>query len=195
MSVFYPDAVSLSIAAGTYDIGIGLPGEGPLRTLPNVTIDQQTDLTLVAYAVDEAVPFNVLLFNTSKNGLADGQGRVYVGHGANDPQLDPVNIVTVDEMITQCEPFIPNFALGTTFPAEGGLDGTFEDFDEGTLNIGFNVEETCPPVFGNLGVEVPVNAGATTVLIAVDEDTGSGLSPQLYAIINENNPVPLIPAP
>ncbi|MEM9727345.1 MAG: DUF4397 domain-containing protein [Myxococcota bacterium] len=183
----------VELPAGEYSIGIGLPeADEPLLSLDGVMIDDGTDLTAVAYAVtppgEQDPPFSVLVFNTSSDGLESGNGRVFVGHGANDPALDPVNIVTVDTPITECMDLIPDFAFGTIFPSTGTLD-----VPAGELTVAFNVAETCPPVFADLGVTVPVTEDVVSVVVAVDEDTGEGLAPQLYGMIDAGQPVPLIP--
>ena len=79
--------------------------------------------------------------------------------------------------------------FGSTFPTDGNVD-----VPEGTLRVAFNVDVTCPPVFGDLAVEVPVTPDVASVVVAVDEDTSEGLAPQLYGMIDAGQPVPLIPS-
>ncbi|MGB5809616.1 MAG: DUF4397 domain-containing protein [Polyangiales bacterium] len=178
----------IPLDAGTYDLGIGLPGaDEPLLQLDGVEIVDGTDLTVVAYRTNEELPVNVMVFNTSIDGLADGEGRVFVGHGANDPALNPVNIVTVDTPITECTELIPGFVFGDIFPATGVLD-----VPATTLTVAFNVTEDCPPVFADLGVDVPVTPNVASVVVAVDEDTTEGLAPQLWGMIDAEQPAALI---
>lgn len=181
----------VELPAGDYMVGLGIPGADEPALELMVTIEDGSDFTAVAYRItDDNLPVSVLVFDTSSEGLADGSGRIFVGHGANDPALDPVNIVTVDDPITTCTDLIPDFAFGTIFPAEGVVD-----VPATTLRVAFNVTEDCPPVFGDLAVEVPVTADVVTVGVAVDEDLTDGLSPQVYGMIDAGQPVPLIPVP
>ncbi|MEM7137442.1 MAG: DUF4397 domain-containing protein [Myxococcota bacterium] len=184
----------IELPAGTYDIGIGAPGgEEPVLQLDGVEIMDGSDLTVVAYRTNDpppAVPVNVLVFNTSIEGLEAGSGRVFIGHGANDPDLDPVTVATVDDPVTTCTDVEADLAFGDIAPQMGGLD-----LAEGNLDVVFYTEDTCPPFFGNLIVDVPVTPNVSSVLIAVDEDPSDTLAFQLFGIIDADDPAPLIPPP
>ncbi len=173
----------IMLDAGTYDIGIGLAeGTEPLLELMDVELMDGDDLTVVAYRTNEALPVDVFVFNNSTDGLASGSGRVFVGHGANDPALDPVNISTSNETgDADCMTLIPGFEFGTTFPADG-----VADLPSGSVNIGFDVtddEDACPQVGP---VPVPVTADVVSILVAVDENTSNDaeqLAPELWALV------------
>jgi len=194
VTIAYGDSTGrIPLAAGTYDIGIGLPdGDTPLLELMDVELNDGDDLTVVAYRTNDALPVDVFVFNNSTDGLAAGAGRVFVGHGANDPALDPVNITTSDEDgIADCATLIPDFAFGTIFPADG-----VADLSAGTVNVGFDVMDdmdACPQVGP---VPVTVTDGVVSILVAVDENTSNDpgeLAPELWAIVDPfDDPVRLI---
>jgi hypothetical protein len=183
----------VELPAGTYDIGIGLPGgDAPLLALPGVELADGDDIVVVAYRTNDELPVNVFVFVNSTDGLAAGSGRVVVGHGANDPALDPVNISTGSADTEDCATLIPEFAFGTTFPETGGDN---LDVPAATYRLGFDVaEDECPEVGP---VDVPVTEGVVSILVAVDEDTtdatdGGGLNPELWAIIPDaEDPQPI----
>ena len=180
----------IPLAAGTYDLGLGLPdGTEPLLNLPGVELSDGDDLTVVAYRTNEApLPVGVFVFSNSTDDLASGSGRAFVGHGANDPALDPVGVsLGVDP---DCSTLIPGFEFGTTFPAEG-----VADLAAGTLNVGFDVTDdmdACPQVGP---VPVPVTADVVSILVAVDENTSNDpgeLAPELWGIVDADTLVRLI---
>jgi hypothetical protein len=181
----------IPLDAGTYDIGLGLPdGEAPLLELTDVELSDGDDLTVVAYRINDALPVDVFVFSNSTDGLVAGSGRVFVAHGANDPALDPVNITTSNETgDADCSTLIPDFAFGTTFPAEG-----VADLAAGTLNVGFDISgvvDTCPQVGP---VPVPVTADVVSILVAVDENTSNDegeLAPELWAILPDVQDAPI----
>jgi len=173
----------IALPAGTYDIGIGLPGgDSPLLSLDGVELNDGDDLVVVAYRTNAELPVDVFVFVNSTEGLEAGSGRVFVGHGANDSALDPVD-VSLGET-PDCSTLIPGFVFETTAP-EGGLD-----LPEGTYQIGFDLtpedENDCAD-FGPVGV--PVTPDVVSILIAVDENTvdtsedAEALNPELWAII------------
>ena len=175
----------ISLAPGTYDIGIGFPdGTEPLLELTDVALIDGDDLTVVAYRTNDDLPVNVFVFSNSTDGLDMGFGRVFVGHGANDPALDPVNISTSNaDGTADCATLIPAFVFGTTFPSDG-----VADLAAGTVNIGFDVTtddmDACPQVGP---VPVPVTEGVVSILIAVDENTSNEaeqLAPELWALVD-----------
>lgn len=182
----------IELPAATYDIGIGLPGEdAPLLELPDVALADGDDVVVVAYRTNEELPVNVFVFTNSTDDLADGEGRVFVGHGANDSALDPVDVSLGDE--PDCSTLLPGFVFGTTAPDDG------LDLAEGTYQIGFDLtpedDNDCAD-FGPVGV--PVTPGVVSILIAVDEDTTDtaedemALNPELWAIIPDaEDPQPI----
>jgi hypothetical protein len=185
----------IPLAAGTYAIGIGIPGEdAPLLELSDVQLADGDDLTIVAYRTNDALPVDVFVFSNSTDGLAADTGRVFVAHGANDPALDPVNISTSNAAgDADCVTLIPEFAFGTTFPEIGGG----ADLAAGTVNVGFDVVtddvDACPQVGP---VPVPVTADVVSILVAVDENTSNEadqLGPELWAIVDASTtPIRLI---
>lgn len=183
----------IELPAGTYDVGIGLPGgDEPLLELPGVELSDGDDLVVVAYRTNAELPVNVFVFPNSTADLAAGEGRVFVGHGANDSALDPVD-VSVGEDPT-CSTLIPGFVFETTAPEDGVLD-----LAEGTYQIGFDLTPEDDDECANFGpVAVPVTPGVVSILIAVDEDTTDtaddegALNPELWAIIPDaENPQPI----
>ena len=174
-------------AGEEYAIGLGT-ADTELLTLDSFEMPEGADLVAVAYRTNDELPVGVFVFDISTEGLADGNGRVFVGHGANDSALDPVNI-SLGGPTEDCSTLIPEFAFGTTTPAEGEDN---LDLPEDSYAIGFDVaEDECPEVGP---VDVPVTPGVTSILVAVDENTTDGeLAPQLWAIIDASDePVALI---
>lgn len=162
------------LAAGDYTFGIAVAGSTDAVISFPATLANGDDLTVVAYRDPDNV-VAVFVFSNSTAQLAPGFGRVFVGHGADDSVLDPVNIAVVDG--DTCSTLIPDFAFGTTQPADGVLD-----LAAGTVNIGFDVADGCAPEAGP--VPVPVNGDVVSILVAVDEDTNDmSLDPELWAII------------
>ena len=170
----------IALPVGTYDIGIGVPGgDSPLLSLDGVEISEGTDLVVVAYRTNAQLPVDVFVFVNSTEGLEAGSGLVFVGHGANDPALDPVDISLGAD--PECSTLIPGFVFGTTAP-EDGLP-----LPEGSYQIGFDLtpedENDCAD-FGP--VPVPVSPDVVSILIAVDENTSNDadqLNPELWAIV------------
>lgn len=187
----------IPLPAGTYDLGLGLPGgDAPLLELSDVELVDGDDLTVVAYRTNDALPVDVFVFSNSTEGLPADTGRVFVAHGANDPALDPVNISTSNEAgDADCVTLIPEFAFGTTFPEIG----TGADLAAGTVNVGFDVTlddmDACPQVGP---VAVPVTPDVVSILVAVDENTSNDegqLGPELWAIVDASDaPIRLINA-
>jgi hypothetical protein len=183
----------IPLPAGTYDVGIGLPGgDAPLLELTDVDLNDGDDVVVVAYRTNDELPVDVFVFVNSTADLAEGQGRVFVGHGANDSALDPVDVSLGED--PDCSTLLPSFAFGDIEPSEGVLD-----LDEGTYSIGFDLtpedENDCAD-FGP--VDVPVTPNVVSILIAVDEDTtdtddnAEALNPELWAIIPDaEDPQPI----
>ena len=195
VTISYGDTTGrIPLPAGTYDLGLGLPdGTEPLLQLDGVELSDGDDVTVVAYRTNDELPVNVFVFSNGTDDLASGSGRVFVGHGANDPALDPVNVSTSNEAgDADCATLIPGFEFGTTFPAEG-----VADLEAGTLNIGFDVTDdmdACPQVGP---VPVPVTPDVVSILVAVDENTSNDegqLAPELWAIVDADTLVRLINA-
>ena len=190
-----PSGVTLSYAettgriplpVGTYDIGLGLPGaDAPLLQLDGVELAEGDDLNVIAYAVTGDIPFDVFVISNSTEGLEAGFGRVFVAHGANDPILDPVNVVTTDVPVTACTDLLPGFAFGEVLP-EGGLP-----LAEGSVNVGFTLDDTCPPLAAG-PVEVPITPDVVSIAVAVDEDPSDGLLLELFALVDADTLVRLI---
>ncbi len=182
----------IPLPAGTYDIGIGLPGgDAPLLQLDDVALSDGDDVVAVAFRTNGALPVDLFVFVNSTEDLASGEGRVFVGHGADDSALDPVD-VSLGEA-PDCSTLVPNFVFGTTVPEEGVLD-----LPEGTYQIGFDLSPEDDNDCADFGpVAVPVTPGVVSILIAVDEDTtdsadGGALNPELWAIIPDaENPQPI----
>lgn len=197
LSISYGESTGrVPLAAGTYDIGLGLPGgDAPLLELEGVELVDGDDLTVVAYRTNDALPVNVFVFSNSTEGLETDTGRVFVAHGANDPALDPVNISTSNAAgDADCVTLIPDFAFGTTFPETG----SGADLASGTVNVGFDLTDdmdACPQVGP---VPVPVTADVVSILVAVDENTSNEeaqLAPELWAIVDASDtPIRLINA-
>ena len=171
-------------APATYDIGIGLAGgDGPLLELSGVELNDGDDIAAAAYRTNEELPVALFTYNLSTDGLAAGSGRVFVSHGANDSVLDPVDIIVTDAGACP-PPLLDDLAFGET-RAEGGID-----LAAATYNLGFDLSP------GDCEAEVPfgapVTAAVTTVLVAVDEDTGEGLAPQVWALVDAETVVALI---
>lgn len=197
ISISYGESTGrVPLPAGTYDIGLGLPGgDAPLLVLEGVELVDGDDLTVVAYRINDTLPVDVFVFSNSTEGLPAETGRVFVAHGANDPALNPVNISTSNAAgDADCVTLIPDFAFGTTFPE----NGSGADLPSGTVNVGFDLTDdmdACPQVGP---VPVPVTADVVSILVAVDENTSNEagqLAPELWAIVDASDtPIRLINA-
>ena len=171
-------------APATYDIGVGLPGgDGPLLQLSGVQLNDGDDIAAAAYRTNDELPVALFAYNLSTSGLEGGSGRVFVSHGANDEALNPVDIIVTDEGACP-PPLLDDLAFGET-RVEGGLD-----LPATTYNLGFDLNP------GDCEAEVPFGApvteAVTTVLVAVDEDVGEGLAPQVWALVDAETVVALI---
>ena len=170
------------LGAGMYTFGVAAAGSNTPVISFDADLAEGDDLTVVAYRFPTDV-VNVFVFSNSTANLQAGEGRVFVGHGADDSLLEGVNIVVVDG--EDCEPLIPEFAFGSTAPQEGVLD-----LAAGNVNIGFDIADDCAPEAGP--VPVPVMADVVSILVAVDEDTtDESLDPELWAIIPDASDEPI----
>jgi hypothetical protein len=183
----------IPLPAGTYDIGIGLPdGDGPLIQLDDVALSDGDDVVAVAFRTNGELPVDFFVFVNSTADLAAGDGRVFVGHGADDSALDPVDISLGEA--PDCSTLIPGFVFGTTEPMDGVLD-----LPEGSYQLGFDLTPEDDDDCANFGpVAVPVTPGVVSILIAVDENTTDtaddpdALNPELWAIIPDaEDPQPI----
>ena len=175
----------VDLAAGEdYAIGLGT-AETELLTLDPFTMPEGADLVAVAYRTNDEPPVGVWVVDIATEGLVAGSGRVFVGHGANDSLLNPVDIIVTDEGACP-EPLLDQFAFGTmTAPGDADLPAA-------TYNLGFDLDP------GDCTAEVefsaPVAADLSTIVVAVDEDTtDESLDPQVWAIVDASAaPVSLI---
>jgi len=183
----------IPLPVGTYDVGIGLPGgDAPLLQLDDVVLSDGDDIVVVAYRTNNELPVDVFVFVNSTEDLEAGQGRVFVGHGANDSALNPVDVSLGEE--PDCSTLLPEFTFQTIAPAEGVLD-----LPEGTYQIGFDLTPEDDDDCADFGpVAVPVTPDVVSILIAVDEDTtdtaddAMALNPELWAIIPDaEDPQPI----
>jgi len=194
----------IPFAPGQYNIGVGLPGgDEPQLEFAGVTLDAGRDITVVIYARDGdppfVTPFVFLQFtngtgpipNSPAGPLQPGFGRVFLGHGANDRALSPVDVVTTDEGGTVCTDLIAGFTRGSTGPVES-LTVTGVDLPEGEVYVGLTLDDACPP--SEVGpVAVSVAPDVVTIVVAVDEDTGDGQDVQLWAIVDASDtPIALV---
>jgi hypothetical protein len=65
------------------------------------------------------------------------------------------------------------------------------DLPEGTYNLAFNLESS-PACQADVPFAAPVTPAVTSVLVAVDQDTGAGLDPQVWALVT-GDPVVAVP--
>jgi len=179
----------IALDVGTYNIGIGVSGEAaPLLSVDGVMVTEETDLVVVAYRTNAELPVDVFVFDNSTEGLAAGSGRVFVGHGANDSALSPVNVVTTDAAEpTSCTDLIPGFLFGEIKPDVAGGDTPLDIADDSVF-VALDLDDECPPA--TVGpVAVPVTDDVVSILVAVDENTEDSsevegaLNPELWAII------------
>jgi hypothetical protein len=180
------------LPAGSYEVGIAPAGSTtPVLTLPLV-LAQGDIVTAVAIRDTEIMvtdsPIAVLAFPGSTDDLPDGEGRVFVGHGADDTLLNPVGVIDA----TNCPPPIINeFAFATV---AGPLD-----LPEVTIPVAFSLrpsDDECAVSAGPL--DAPVTPGVVTILVAVDNDVSNeSLAPAIYALIGDaEGTIPtLMPAP
>ncbi|MGB8329271.1 MAG: DUF4397 domain-containing protein [Polyangiales bacterium] len=169
----------VELAAGDYEFGIAAAGStDPVFEFPATLVDGAI-LTVVAYrtvASGDNAPVNVLVFDGSTDGLASGQGRVLVGHGADDTLLDPVDVITP----AACPPpLLDDFMFGAV---AGPLD-----LPASTVGIAFSLASDSNVCQADVGpLDAPVTADVVTLLIAVDNDTtDEALAPAVYALIDD----------
>jgi hypothetical protein len=179
----------IALPVGTYEsIGVGVPGAtDPVVTVGPVDLMEDDDLVVVAYRTGDETLVDLFVFVNSTAELTMGEGRVFVGHGADEPALNPVNVVTTDALEpTACTPLIPGFQFGTIKPDLADGDDPL-DLAADSVFVAFDLDDECPPA--TLGpVEVPVTDDVVSILVAVDEDTAdfdgeTGLNVELWAII------------
>lgn len=164
----------VELDAGTYEFGVAAADSTSPVISFNATLADGDDVTVVAYRSPQSV-VDVFVFSNSTLGLASGEGRVSVGHGADDSLLNPVNVVVVDG--EDCSELIPDFEFGTIAP-----DGEVLDLPAADYGIGFDITDDCTPEAGP--VTVGVTADVVSILVAVDEDTTDmSLDPELWAIV------------
>ena len=157
------------LPVGSFTLGIAPAGS----TEPVFTFEAELGagaiLTVVAYADSAGDGVNVLVFDSSTDGLADGSARVSVGHGADNPALTPVDVIVVGD----CPPpLISDFVFGTVEEV-GDLEVALDP-----IPIAFDLEGNCEADAG------PLAAGLTpdvmNILVAVDDG-----GPVVYAIVGD----------
>lgn len=161
---------------GTYLIGVGVPGADDPLLEEEVSLEDGDDKALAAYRV------GLFEYDLSLDGLAAGDGRVFVSHGADNPALNPVDIILTDEGACP-PPLLDDLAYEET---RGGID-----LAEGSYNLGFDLEPNSDCA-AEVAFTAPVTEGVSSILVAVDEDTGEGLSPQVWALVDATTVVALI---
>ncbi len=211
---------------GTGGTGGGNGGGNIILGPIDVTLEAGQSITVVAYSDSASdAGIGVFTFDMSTDDLETGLGRVFVGHGADDEQLDPVDVVTLPTPAPASAEKQTGGSggdggtggSGGTGGATGGTGGSggsggsvctvlLEDFEfgmqagpldlpEGPYTLGFNNEnlaETCPPVVPEDGIATPVTANVVSILVAVDEDAGVAVAPELWAIVPDAAPIALI---
>jgi hypothetical protein len=182
----------VELPAGEYDFGIAAGGTTEsVFDVEDVPLAAGGTYTVVAYRDGaEAVPVGVLLFDESAEGLASGEGRVLVGHGADAAAVNPVDIVTDADAVV-----VDELAFATI---AGPLD-----LGAGNVNIGFDVDTEAAGGGTDANDELdvgplqaPVTADIVTLLVAVDTDTGAALAPAVYALLpTTSGSIPTLSSP
>lgn len=179
----------VSLPAGEYTFGIAAADSTEAVFEFPATLEAGAILTVVAYrtvASGADAPVGVLVFDGSTEGLAAGNGRVLVGHGADDTLLEPVNVVTPEA----CPPILlEDFMFGTTTP-------TPLDLAAGDVQLAFQLTSS-PDCQVDAGPLVAgVMADVVTILVAVDTNVMDNmLGPAIYAIVGDfsGNDIPTLP--
>ena len=162
---------------GDYTFGIAAAGStDSVLDIGPVTLMAGDILNAIAYrdeASDAAVPVAAFAIS-GVNEAPAGEGTLYVAHGADDPLLDPVDVINAPPGACP-PPILDDFAFGTV---AGPLA-----LPAGTLNIGFSLDSTeeCQLDAGPL--VAPITADVVTIAVAVDTDTSAGLAPAVYALL------------
>ena len=170
---------------GEYTFGVAAAGStDPVLEVGPVTLEAGDILNAIAYRdEDSTAPVPVSVFAIpGGDDSPDGEGTVWVAHGAEADVLDPVNVI--DVVPGACPPaLIPDFEFGTTV---GPLA-----FPATTLNIAFNLDGSpeCQVDAGPLSGAVAPDQ--TTILVAVDRDTGDPIDPVVYVMNDETAAGPL----
>ena len=169
----------IEFPADTYNFGIALPDEDEPVFDFNATLAGGQMVTVSAIrtvrsdGMDSQV--NVLLFDVSLDGLESGSGRVYVGHGADRPAFDPVDVIAPGD--PDCTVLIEDLAFNTV--------GETLDLPAETYEVGLAAPESCEFAVGPLSA--PVTADVATLLVAVDQNTTAQGDPDVvvFAIIDD----------
>ncbi len=181
----------VSLTAGEHTFGINVAGGDEVfsitTTLPADSISTIVAIASVNVETDAENPLNVLLFNGDLTDLADGSGRVLVGHGFDAVAFEIVDVI-----------------LPATCAADGALVEDLEfatvrdvaDLAGGDYVIALAAPDSCDPAVGPL--TAPVTPNVATLLIAAGDAAGN---PQVYAIIGDfasgdmMTPIPTLAAP
>jgi len=180
----------VELPPGEYTFGIAAAGStDSVLDIGPVTLAAGDVLNAIAYRDDAStapVPLSVFAI-PGVNSAPAGQGTLYVAHGADDPLLNPADVINA--LPGACpEPILNDFAFGTVTDALA--------LPAGTLNIGFSLDSTpeCQLDAGPLAA--PVTADVVTILVAVDTDTSTALAPAVYALLpSTEGEIPTLAAP
>ena len=92
-----PETVTLYIKQELKRTSSNLKVGAPVKTGQRLVLNEGDDIAAAAYRTNETLPVALFAYNLSTDGLDSGSGRVFVSHGANDPVLNPVDIIITDE--------------------------------------------------------------------------------------------------
>ena len=99
----------------------------PMVTVGPVVLMEGDDPMVVAYRTGDESLVDLFVFVDGTADLAISKGRIFVGHRANEPALNPVNVVTTDALSAQrCNALIPGFEFGTIKPDLPAGDGPLD---------------------------------------------------------------------
>ena len=180
----------VSLPAGEHTFGINVAGTDTevfsvTTTLPADSITTVVAISSVNVDDDDQDVLNVLVFDGDLSELAEGSGRVLVGHGFDAEGFENVDVI-----------------LPATCPMNGALVpdlmfATVRDVADLPANdyvVGIAAPDSCDSAVGPL--TAPVTADVATLLIAAADETGT---PQVYAIVgdfssgDDMTPIPTLP--
>ena len=175
----------VELPAGDYNFGIALPDEDDPVFDFDATLAGGQTVTVSAIRTVRTdgmdTPVNVLVFDVSLDGLASGEGRVYVGHGADRPALDPVDVITPG--VPDCGVLVEDLAFNDVRQGPDLVADTYE--------IGLALPESCDFAVGPL--DATVAADIATLAIAVDQNTGDGDPDVVVFAMNDDTPAGAVP--
>ncbi|NNE19800.1 MAG: DUF4397 domain-containing protein [Myxococcales bacterium] len=148
-------------------------------------------LTVVVYrtvANQAEDPVGALLFDGSTAGLLAGNGRILIGHGANEPLLNPLNVLATDNLATDnCPPPV----IEDLFFGEVSMP---IDINAASVEVALNLTSS-PECRADAAFTTTIIGDTVTIWVGVDNDTTEeAIDPTIYSISGDfsGGPIPTL---